>query len=141
MSRSDPRVGDLATQQQSGGAASVKVSETFFQFAQPLLQADPEGLGDLETLRSVVQLAEMCWNLPVLETARAPGHAAMREGFAAVLGKLPSGLAEPLQRLLTDRETIFGDVPFLISVRVEGDSLADARLVAAARMPRSTVQS
>lgn len=53
------------------------------------------------------------------------------------MGKLPPALTEPLRQLMRDREATYGHVPFLVSVRVEGDSLADVRLVAEARKPVS----
>ena len=42
-----------------------EVSKLLRDYAQPLLFIDPAGPADMETMRTAIGLAMICWNLPV----------------------------------------------------------------------------
>ena len=130
---SDLKVSSSPVAPMIAGASKGKIAETFFAFAEPLLHADPDGPGDLETLRSVLQLVEMCWNLPVLDALGERGHEATKASFEAVVSRCPPAVAQPLQQLLADRKRKYGEVPYLVSVQVLGETLHAARIVVEAR--------
>jgi hypothetical protein len=115
-------------------AAPGKVSELVLDFAAPLLRLGPNGLPDIDALRSVLQLAEICWNLPVYERTDKAKHAEFKRGFDSVLQSVPAPIANLLRQLLHERTTRFGAIPFLVTVRVEGQSLDRANVIAEARV-------
>ena len=114
-----------------------KVSEMIREFAEPLLYADPAGPDDLETVRTALMLAMICWNLPVYEALGSSLYTQGLRTLDAVERQVPGVIASTLRRLIQDRKTKFGAVPFLVSVEVKGTTLADATIVAEARMPRA----
>jgi hypothetical protein len=118
----------------------TKVSETIRQFAQPLIDLDPAGPADIETLRTALMLAMICWNLPVYEHSNERLYAHTKKALDATLKLVPGPVQECLHRLIADRRTKFASVPFAVLVEVQGTSLADARIVAEARQaPQKSV--
>ena len=116
--------------------APAEVSELLRDYAQPLLYADPEGPSDIETIRTAMMLAMICWNLPVYE---ATGSALFEQGrrtLGKVMKSVPSVVAASLERLIEDRQTKFGEYAFLALVEVEGTTLENAKIVAQAKLPR-----
>lgn len=101
------------------------------EFAEPLLYADPAGPPNIAAFRSVVQLAEMCWNLPVLEASKSPLYPSARKTFHQALGAMPSLASRLLRRLIDDRKRTLSAMPFAVALRVEGTSLDDVKVVAA----------
>jgi hypothetical protein len=55
------------------------------EFAEPLLCADPVGPPNVAAVRSIMQLAEMCWNLPALEASKSPLHPSAKKSFDEAL--------------------------------------------------------
>lgn len=104
-----------------------KISELIIEFAQPLVDLAPPR--DIETLRRLIHLAVLCWNVPVLERTPTPELQAHLHLFDA----LPEPILRTLQQLRRDRVTRYGLVPFLITAEVRGTSLADAVVHAEAR--------
>jgi hypothetical protein len=116
---------------------SGKYSEMFLEFAQPLLDLDPSGPPqDLRAMRSILQIAMLCWNLPVMERCSG-GTAALgaRHEFESAFQHLPTLVRRAIRDRLQARTTQFGAVPIYLAVRLEGTDLTNARLVAEARMP------
>ncbi len=118
----------------SAEGVSGKVSEMILQFAQPLLQLEPDGPPDIKAVRNVMMLATVCWNLPVVEAGKGPDGPRIRKMFDEAMASVPESIRRVLLGLLDDRRTKFAAVPFLVIVSVEG-SLDRLRIVAEARMP------
>ncbi len=116
--------------------APGKVSEMLLEFAQPLLYADPGGPPDVAAVKSVMQIAELCWNLPVLEATEARSYPVAKQGFDRALQMVPAQIGRLLRQLVEDRKTKFAAVPFLVVLRVEGTTLNDLKVVAEARLAR-----
>jgi hypothetical protein len=114
---------------------STKVSEMLRDYAQPLLYADPAGPADVDTIRTVMSLAMICWNLPVYEAVGSPLYAQGVRTLDAIMERVPPAVASNLRRLLVDRKTKFGAMPFLTLVEVTGTTLENATITAEARMP------
>jgi hypothetical protein len=110
-----------------------KVSEMLLEFAEPLLYLEPHGPPDLLAFRTCLQLAETCWNLPVMERLGTPSSGSIRSQFEQVLATSPKPIADTLNELVAARKGRFAHIPFLIFSRVEGVYLDDARIVADAR--------
>ncbi len=118
-----------------------KVSEMVLEFADPLMTVDPDGPPNIGALRSIMQIAEMCWNLPVLENSEASSYAQAKRTFDDALAAMPGGLSKILRQLIEDRKVRFGAVPFFVNVRVDGEDLENARVVVEARMPSTEAKN
>jgi hypothetical protein len=114
-----------------------KISELILEFASPLLELDPKGPLNIAALRSIMRLAEMAWNLPVLERAEDPTYASAKRSFDEALAAMPAIVARVLRQLVDDRKGRFAANPFFVTVEVKGANLDDARVAAEARMPAS----
>jgi hypothetical protein len=114
---------------------SAKVSEMLRDYAEPLLYADPAGPADVETIRTAMQLAMICWNLPVYEAIGSPLYGQGVRTLDAIMTRVPSAVASNLRRLIEDRKTKFAALPFLALVEVNGTTLENATITAEARMP------
>jgi hypothetical protein len=114
---------------------STKVSEMLRDYAEPLLYADPAGPADVETIRTAMQLAMICWNLPVYEAIGSPLYGQGVRTLDAIMTRVPSAVASNLRRLIEDRKTKFAALPFLALVEVNGTTLENATITAEARMP------
>jgi hypothetical protein len=123
----DPEAGPLPEPEQA--------AELFRAFAQPLVYVDPAGPADIETLRTALMLAMMCWNIPVFEAQGSPlfeqGMRTMRE----VVKGVPSIVATTLRELIETRITTHARLSFLLLVEVTGTSLETASIVAQPRAP------
>jgi hypothetical protein len=120
---------------------SAKASELFRAFAEPLLYVDPAGPSDLETLQTSVALAMMCWNLPLFETTQPNLFARTKQTLKDAMQMVPTKVATCLRQLIKARASQLADAPFLVTVEVQGTSLADARIVANARLPQARISS
>lgn len=114
-----------------------KVSEMILEFAGPLLYADPAGPPNVAAVRSIMQLAEMCWNLPVLEANKSPLYPDAKKSLDQALAIMPGLASSLLRQLILDRKTKFAAIPFSVILRVEGTSLDDMKVVAEARMSQA----
>jgi hypothetical protein len=114
---------------------SAKVSQLLRDYAQPLLYADPAGPADVDTIRTAMSLAMICWNLPVYEAIGSPLYAQGVRTLDAIMARVPPAVAANLRRLIDDRKTKFGSLPFLALVEVSGTTLENATIVAEARLP------
>ena len=117
--------------------APDSVSGLLREFAEPLLYADPAGPNDLDTVRTALMLAMICWNLPVYEALGSPLYAQGLRTLDAVEQQVPRVIASTLRRLIQDRKTKYAEHPFLVVVEVQGTNLKDATIVAEARIPRA----
>jgi len=118
----------------------AEVSETIRAFARPLLYLDPAGPADLETLRTAMLLAMMCWNLPVYEATNSRLHTHTKQALVAALELVSAPVRACLRQLIADRRTKFNALMFPVIVEVHGSSLADAQIVAQAKpLPQKTV--
>ena len=52
------------------------VSAMLREFATPLLYIDGSGPADIDTLRTTIMLAMICWNVPNRPSVRRPSRAA-----------------------------------------------------------------
>jgi hypothetical protein len=115
---------------------ATQVSKLLRDYAQPLLYIDPDGPADLETMRTAMGLAMICWNLPVYEAIASPLYTQGMRTLEAVSAQVPAAVAACLQKLLEERKTKFAALPFLATVEVIGDRLKSATIAAEARRPR-----
>jgi hypothetical protein len=130
-SKSKPLPGLLRKPIEPGGPWEPgKISEMIIDFAGPLLEADG-GPPDMESLRNLIMLANICWNVPVLEKRNDPELARHLHLFE----QIPEPVQGMLRTLMHDRRTRFGAVPFLVVATVKGTSLDNAVIRAEARMP------
>jgi len=109
----------------------------FLEFAGPLLELEAGGPPDMAALRNILMFAEFCWNLPVYEQEDKDAYAQFKKGFDHALHAAPERVARCLRQLLVDRKTRFGAMPLLITARVEGQDVEQARVIAEARMLQS----
>lgn len=98
-------------------------------FARPLLEVEG-GPPDIDALRSIILLANICWNAPILERKTDPDLAR----HLHLIDEIPEPLHGLLRQLIRDRKVRFGTVPFLVVATVKGTSLDDAVVRAEARM-------
>jgi hypothetical protein len=112
-----------------------KVSEMILEFAQPLMEFGPGGPPNIQTMRSIMMFAMICWNLPIMESRTDVDGASARKMFDDAMAGVPESLGRVLLKLIEDRKTRFAMVPFCVTVQVAGTSMEDARVVAQARMP------
>lgn len=115
---------------------ATQVSKLLRDYAQPLLYIDPDGPADLDTMRTAMGLAMICWNLPVYEALASPMYAQGMRTLDAVSAQVPAAVAGCLQKLILERKTKFAALPFLVTVEVVGDRLRSATIAAEARRPR-----
>jgi hypothetical protein len=118
-----------------GKPESGKVSEMILEFAQPLLGFDPAGPPDIQDIRSIMMLAAVCWNLPIMVAKKDAQAAATQQMFDTAMAQVPKPLGQVLLGMIEDRKTRFGAVPFYVVPHVEGTNPKNARIVAEARMP------
>jgi hypothetical protein len=116
---------------------SLEVSAMIRDYAEPLLYADPAGPADVETIRTAMMLAMMCWNLPVYEAIGSPLFAQGVRTLDAITERVPRVVAVKLRKLIEDRKTRFAEVPYLVLVEVTGTTLKNATIVAEARLPKT----
>lgn len=114
---------------------SDAVSALVREFAMPLLYVDPDGPSDIETVRTSVMLAMICWNLPVYEAQGSSLYAQGKRTLEAVAEQVPRRVAHALQKLIADRKSKLASMPFLVLVEVKGTTPENATIVAEARMP------
>jgi hypothetical protein len=112
-----------------------KVPEMILEFAQPLMEFGEGGPPDIQTMRNIMMLAMVCWNLPIMETRTDVDGPSTRRMFDDAMARMPDALGRVLLELVEVRRTRFAMVPFYVTVQVEGTSLENARVVAEARMP------
>jgi hypothetical protein len=116
--------------------ASSTVSELLRDFAAPLIYVDSEGPTNIDTLRTALMLAMICWNVPVYEATGSALYTRGVETLREIMQNVPDKVAAALKRLLSDRTSKFASAPFLVLVEVHGDTLMDATIVAEARAPK-----
>jgi hypothetical protein len=124
-----------SAQQASAVPATDEVSEVLRDFAEPLLYVDPAGPSDVETVRTAMMLAMICWNLPVYEAAGSPLYAQGKRTLEAVAAQVPSGVAAALAKLIEERKATLTSMPFLVLVEVKGTTPENATITAEARLP------
>ena len=115
-----------------------KVSEMLREFAEPLLYVDPDGPADIDTVRTDMMLAMMCWNLPVYEASDGVLFERGKRALNTILDQVPAAVGASLRKLIDDRKTKFAAMPFLVSVEVTGTTLQQATIVAEARIPKQS---
>jgi hypothetical protein len=120
---------------------ATEVSKLLRDYAQPLLYIDPAGPADMETMRTAMGLAMICWNLPVYEAVGSPLYAQGMRTLEAVSAQVPAAVSACLKKLITERKTKFASHPFLATVEVVGDRPRSATIAAEARRPRVPASS
>lgn len=93
------------------------------------------GPPDIQSLRTVMTLAAVCWNLPIMVAKKDAEAAATQQMFDNAMAQVPRPLGQVLLGMIEDRKTRFGAVPFYVVPHVEGTTPKNARIVAEARMP------
>jgi hypothetical protein len=112
----------------------IAVAELVRDFAQPLLYVDPAGPADIETMRTAVLLAMICWNLPVYEATGSQLAAKGTRALKAICEQVPAAVVSTVGQLLEDRKSKFAAAPFIVLVEVTGTTPENATIVAEARM-------
>jgi len=107
------------------------------EFAAPLLDLDRDGAADVDVLRNLMMMVELCWNLPVFEATDPEAYERFKQGFDRVTQDVPKEIGAVLLQMMAARRTLYAHTPLLIHVRVESDGPGKARLLAETRMPAS----
>jgi hypothetical protein len=114
----------------------AQVSELLRDYAQPLLYADPAGPADVDTIRTAMSLAMICWNLPVYEAIGSPLHQRGVRALDRIMASVPNAVASALRKLIEERKTKYAAFAFLVVVEVTGATPKNASIVAEARLPK-----
>ncbi|HKP55521.1 MAG TPA: hypothetical protein VJV78_02305 [Polyangiales bacterium] len=123
-------------QQAHAVPAADEVSELLRDFAEPLLYADPSGPSDIETVRTAMMLAMICWNLPVYEAQGSPLYAQGKRTLEAIAAQVPGHVTSALKKLVEERKSTLASMPYLVLVEVEGSTPQNAIVRAEARRAR-----
>jgi hypothetical protein len=115
---------------------AAEVSKLLRDYAQPLLYADPAGPADVDTIRTAMSLAMICWNLPVYEANASPLYQQGMRTLEAIMARVPGQVAASLRALIDARKTTYAAHSFLVVVEVTGATLEQATIVAEARRPK-----
>ncbi len=115
----------------------IVASTLLREFAEPLLYVDPAGPADIETMRTAMMLAMICWNLPVYEAMRSPLFEQGQRTLEEVSQRVPKAVALRLRKLLETRKASYETMPFLALVEVHGTTLKNATIAAEARRPKA----
>ena len=107
-------------------------------FAAPLLYVDKCGPLNMDTLRTTIMLAMICWNVPVYEASHSPMFERGERTLSQIRAQLPRRVSKALDQLLESRTTTFADRPFLVIAEVLGSHPNDASIVAEARWVTSS---
>jgi hypothetical protein len=124
----------IAQQKLHAVPTADEMSVVLRDFAAPLLYVDPAGPSDVETVRTAMMLAMICWNLPVYEAEGSPLYAQGKRTLEAVGKQVPDSVAATLERLIEHRKTTLTSMPFLVLVEVKGTTPENATITAQARL-------
>jgi hypothetical protein len=108
-------------------------------FAAPLLYVDQSGRGPLniDTLRTTIMLAMICWNVPVYEATHSQMFRRGQRTLSQIKAQVAPRVIKAIDELLETRKTTFADRPFLVIAEVLGTHPSDASIVAEARLAAS----
>jgi hypothetical protein len=109
------------------------VAELLRDFAAPLLYVDECGPLNIDTLKTTIMLAMICWNVPVYEATHSRMFARGERTLSEIKAQVPRRVMEALDQLIERRKTTFADRPFLVIAEVLGTHPNDASIVAEAR--------
>jgi hypothetical protein len=114
------------------------VAELLRDFAAPLLYVDKSGPHNIDTLKTTIMLAMICWNVPVYEATHSAMFARGERTLSQIKAQVPPRVTQALDQLLQSRKTTFADRPFLVIAEVLGTHPNDASIVAEARWATSS---
>jgi hypothetical protein len=77
-----------------------KVSEMILEFAQPLMEFGEGGPPDIQTMRNIMMLAMVCWNLPIMESRTDVAGPSIRRMFDDAMARMPTSLGRVLLELV-----------------------------------------
>lgn len=117
---------------ETGRLVPGKISEMILDFARPLLDELWEAR-TLDDLRNAFLLVTICWNLPVFQRVGGSKYEDMKSQFDHALTVVPKPVVVILERLIHDRKTTFGHIPFYVIAEVRGTTLENAKVHAEAR--------
>ena len=106
-------------------------------FAAPLLYIDRSGPLNIDTLKTTIMLAMICWNVPVYEATQSAMYERGERTLSQIKAQVPKRVTKALDQLLVSRKTTFADRPFLVIAEVLGTHPNDASIVAEARWATS----
>jgi hypothetical protein len=106
-------------------------------FAAPLLYVDKSGPLNIDTLKTTIMLAMICWNVPVYEATQSPMYERGERTLSQIKAQVPKRVTQALDQLIESRKTTFADRPFLVIAEVLGTHPNDASIVAEARWATS----
>ena len=106
-------------------------------FAAPLLYVDKSGPMNIDTLKTTIMLAMICWNVPVYEATQSPMFQRGERTLQQIKAQVPARVNKALDQLIESRKTTFADRPFLVIAEVLGTHPNDASIVAEARWATS----
>jgi hypothetical protein len=107
-------------------------------FAAPLLYIDRGGPLNIDTLKTTIMLAMICWNVPVYEATQSPMYERGERTLNQIKAQVPERVTAALDQLIESRKTTFADRPFLVIAEVLGTHPNDASIVAEARSALSS---
>ena len=116
------------------------VAELLRDFAAPLLYVDKCGPVNIDTLKTTIMLAMICWNVPVYEATHSPMYARGERTLNQIKSQVPQRVTKALDQLIESRKTTFADRPFLVIAEVLGTHPNDASIVAEARWATTSTQ-
>jgi hypothetical protein len=77
-----------------------KVSEMTLEFAQPLIEFGEGGPPDIQTMRNIMMLGMVCWNLPIMESRTDAYGPSTRRMFDDAMARMPNSLGRVLLELV-----------------------------------------
>jgi hypothetical protein len=111
----------------------AEVSALLRDFAAPLLYVDRAGPADIDTLKTAIMLAMICWNVPVYEATHRGMYSRGERTLTEIKEQVPRRVVKALDRLIETRKTRFAELPYLVVAEVLGTHPSNASIVAEAR--------
>jgi len=113
-----------------------KISETIIEFSKPLLDFTPTDPPTIEDLRTVMVLATVAWNLPIMATGQSKEAEQLRRVSEDCIARIDPGFRPLLDELMRVRLTKYGHDPRQAIVEVVDEGGGEARIMATATLPK-----
>jgi len=108
-----------------GAPQPIKLSQRLIDFAKPLTEAFEDE--EFETLKACLDVAALCWNAALFAER---GDLTIEHRLAHILSISPPRVRLAIQKLLVDRVTRFGDVPWAVELLITKNSSGYASVTA-----------
>ena len=113
-----------------------KISETIIEFSKPLLDLTPADPPTIEDLRTVMVLATVAWNLPIMATGDSEEAERLRRVSEECIAQTDPAFRQLLDELMRVRLTKYGHDPRQAIVEVVDEGGGEARIAATATLPK-----